>query len=180
MIGRFKILDYEKIYPLCLSILSFFISILLIPQGVKVPVNFDNILTAAITFISILLGFLSVALSILLSIKDSEIIRFIFKYVEREKLKRYFQLPIIVGFLYTILTISLYFYGKYELLRIGKIVLCVWISIGIYFLSSSYRVIDIVLSIIFKDPDATEKTPESDVLDPVREHELKEKYKKKR
>lgn len=177
MIGKIKFLDNEEIFPLCLSILFFFISVLLIPKGVKIPPNFDNLLTAVTTFSSILLGFLSVSLTILLSIKNSELIKYIFKFTNREKLKRYFQVPIVIGFLYILLTISLYFYEKYVQLTIGKMVLCLWISIGIYFLSSSYRVIDIVLSIVFKDPHATEKRPESKAIDPTREQELKEKYK---
>jgi hypothetical protein len=45
-----------------------------------------------------------------------------------------------------------------------------------YFIFSSYRIIDIVMLIVFKNPNETEKRLQSEKLDPEWERELQNKY----
>jgi hypothetical protein len=177
-----KKIDYERYGPALLSTIVIFLSLIFIPNRINIPKNFDNFITYIITFVSIILGFLGVTLTILLSIRNSELIEFIFKTVNRERLKKYFIKPIIWGFFTIVITISLYFfdiYKDYVLIKnfsIGKCVLTLWVSLIMYFIFSSYRIIDIVMLIVFKNPNETEKRLQSKKLDPERERELQNKY----
>lgn len=179
----FKKMDHEKYWPLFLSLIIALLFFVIIPNKIKIPQNFDNFLTAAITFISIILGFLGVALTIILSIRNTELMEYIFGNTTRERLKNYFKSPIISGFIDVVFTISLYFINIYKDYPIatkleittGKCILVLWIFLSTYFLFSSYRIIDIVMIIIFKDPTATQKRPPSEKIDPADENELKDK-----
>ncbi|NNG67734.1 hypothetical protein [Caldanaerobacter subterraneus] len=179
----FKKMDYEKYWPLFLSLIIAFLFFVIIPNKIKIPQNFDNFLTAAITFISIILGFLGVALTIILSIRNTELMEFIFQNTSKERLKNYFKNPIISGFFDVIVTIGLYFFDIYKDytittklgITVGKCILILWIFLSMYFLFSSYRIIDIVMIIIFKDPKETQKRLPSEKIDPEDEKELKNK-----
>lgn len=175
-------IDYEKYGPILFSIMITFLFFIIVPNKINIPKNFDNFVTSVITFVSIILGFLGVTLTILLSIRNSELIEFIFQTVSRERLKKYFIKPIIWGFFTIVITISLYFfdiYKDYVLIKnfsIGKCVLTLWFFLITYFIFSSYRIIDIVMLIVFKNPNETEKRSPIEKLDPDRERELQNKY----
>lgn len=183
-------INCEKWYPLVISVLITLVAFIALPPEIKVSENFDNFLAAVITFGSIILGFLGVVLSILLSIRNTELVEYIFRSVSREILKGYFKKPIIAGFFAIIVVISLYFFDSYSSVAIiisknlnitlGKCVISLGIFLNSYFMISSYRIIDIMMYIIFKEPEATENMPRGKKIDPVREQELKEKYKRKK
>jgi len=164
---------WEEKYPLILSLLITGILFIHISYNFCHPQNFENTLNAMITIDSILLGFLGVSLLILLSIHDRKVVEFLFKNPSRKTLKMYFKSPIISGFVNLILSISFVFIGYF----INKLMLIIWLFTALFFILSSYRIISIVMHIVFKDPTATNERKPDKVLDANREKELKEKYK---
>jgi len=175
---------WEEKYPLILSLLITVILFIRISYNFCPPQNFGSILNAMITIDSILLGFLGVSLSILLSIKDRKVVEFLFKNPSREILKTYFRSPIISGFINLGLSMSLNFIEYFTNIFVKpalnislcKLILVTWIFTALFFVLSSYRIINIVMHIVFKDPTATNERKPDKVLDANREKELKEKY----
>ncbi len=144
--------------------------------------NLDKVIDGIITFSSIIIGFLGVLLAILLSIRNTEIITYIFAHTQKNVLLKYFRSAVISGLLLVIMSISMFFLKKFKginlfnLFTLDKVLFLLWIYLMSYFFLSSYRIIDIVMCIVFKDPQATSKRPKSKKIEPDKEEALKKRY----
>ena len=135
-------------YPLLIGIISILCTIYF-KFDYKVK-GMKDVLTSVITFTSIVIAFYTSMYGILITIKDSKIMREIkkhhvngiFKYQLYESL--FFSFLILI--LSIILQISINYSGKTE-----KWLFYIWMfSIG-YFIGSTYRIISLLLRIIFVD-----------------------------
>lgn len=111
--------------------------------------KFDKVLDSVITFSSIILGFLGALLGILITIKDSNIMKKIYKENHKKTIKFYFSEAIIFGFLVVIVSTILHLFVGSD----KNYVQCVfffWIFLTSQFFFSSYRVISTLMHIMFK------------------------------
>ncbi|MYL71737.1 hypothetical protein GLW00_12795 [Halobacillus litoralis] len=111
--------------------------------------NFEKVLDGVITFGSIVVGFLGALLGILVSVRNSGIVKEIFESNNKTVLKIYFNETFIVGFLTIITSISLYILKEYDQVA-SKIVFYFWILFVIWFIPSTYRIINILMTVLFK------------------------------
>jgi len=140
--------------------------------NISFPVEkFDKILDGAINFSSIIVGFIGVLLAILVSIKDTEIIRYIYSYVDKKVFMNYFRTAIITGLAVVVISSIMYIKNNYFLNII-------WTFMVAYFILASYRIIDILLRIIFQDPDITEYSPKGNRLSKEEAERIRNKFKK--
>lgn len=175
-------ISFESIYPILFSvvitiILYFKLNFSLIFK------EFNNLLNGTITFSSIIIGFIGVLLGILLSIKDSEIVQEIYRDTKREILIGYFKSSLISGTILVALSCVLYYVDDMKQIHIfhdkslAEISVLAWFAIYIFFILSSYRIINIMMRIILKAPEATNKKPEMEKIDLETERKLQKKYK---
>lgn len=167
----------------CPSIISIVFTSLIVMnvELTNLPPKFDNILNGVITFSSILIGFIGVLISILLTIKDSNLIRELFKKVQGKILKKYFKFSLISGFLVVLFSLILYFNNRPIFIYKEKqidISIILWTLFLSYFAMSSLRIIDIMMHIIFKDHNI-EIIPKGEKLSEEKSDALKEKLRKK-
>lgn len=109
--------------------------------------NFEKILDAVITFTSIIIGFLGALLGILFTVKDTEIVKELFKK-HRSAMKYFFNEALITGFLLILLSAVFYIY-KDNTSEYVKYMFCAWIGFVSLFVTSSYRVITSLMSLLF-------------------------------
>ncbi|OTW89022.1 hypothetical protein GVV68_16980 [Bacillus cereus] len=111
--------------------------------------NFDKVLDGSITFSSIVVGFLAALLGILISIRDTEIVKEIFRQNEIGTLKYYFNEALILGFITVILSGILHVVRGNTFLSV-TIIFYVW-SVGLFwFIASTYRIVHLLMNIFFK------------------------------
>jgi len=135
------------ICPLLIAVLALLISIWFdFTYTVK---NFENVLDGSITFSSIIVGFLGALLGILVSIKDSEIVKAIFATTEKYTLKYYFYETFIIGVLVVLLSCTMHVVREYHsVLTLG--LFYAWMLFTVWFLPSSFRIISVLMSVFFK------------------------------
>jgi hypothetical protein len=168
---KFPKFTFEEIYPIIGGALGFIISVFLI--GNCIPEEFDKILDASINFSSILTGFVGALIAILFSIKDTELMKYLFKYKKKNVLLHYFKNTVLSGIIIVIFSAILYLRNNLININIVKFSISVWIFLIIYFILASYRIIDIMMIIIFKDPNSTQNRTESDKISSHDDEELK-------
>lgn len=121
-------------------------------------------------------------MGILYSIRSTKLLKKLFDYREnRDILKNYFKQCILSGIFLVAFTIFLYV-RKYFILTILVIGVFAWGFLLIYMFCCTYRIINIMMKIIFED-DFEESQKEIGTrrayveLDEKKKQELKEKYK---
>lgn len=135
--------------------------------------NFDNVLDTIITFSSIVTGFLAALLGILVSIKDSEIVKTIFKSREKATLKYYFYETFTLGFVLVLTSGVMHVLIGYDF-NVTLLFFYFWILITFWFFPSTYRVISILLSVLFKSNNSTNSSrPEGNNLSEAKRDEIK-------
>lgn len=175
----------ERIYPIIGGIL--FLVFIYVFNLVNVIISSEKILDSTITFTSIIVGFVGALIGILFSIRDSDIINELFKKNKREILKKYFQWTIISGLLLVLISTILYLHNNicktYTFLNLNikmiDIIFALWAYLVGYFVLSTYRITDIMMYIIFKDPNLKNKEPDSVKLEDTKKDDLKKKHTKK-
>lgn len=139
--------------------------------------NFDKVLDGAINFSSIVLGFLGALLGILLSIKDSEIVKAIFRNNGKSLLKYYFNESFITGLLVVILSSIMHIVrkDKGDPTLLADIMFYVWVTIVVFFIFSTYRIVNILMNVFFKANDNNAQTrPEGNTItDEERRNEMR-------
>lgn len=157
----------EKLYPLiigvCFALAAYFLQI---DHTIK---NFDDLLVSVITFGSIVTGFLGALLGILMSIRNSDIVKEIFNSHEKSTLKFYFYETFTLGFMLIILTSSMQILIGYEF-AFTYYIYYLWIVISFAFIPSTYRIVNILLEIFFKSNNSKNR-PSSNVIDDRQERE---------
>ncbi|MCI8520598.1 MAG: hypothetical protein HFE51_10495 [Clostridia bacterium] len=174
-----KILKVMEIYcPISIGIICFIISVFTIG---KINVNvctdtFDKVLDSVINFTSIIIGFIGVLIGILFSIRNSKLVKRLFKHKSREKLKQYFIESFVSGAFLIVLSIIMYLrqnliFGEYDLYTI---IFNLWIGFTVYTALSSYRIISIMIVIVFNEEEEEDNKPKE--LPQPRKTELETKY----
>lgn len=154
-----KIIDW--FYPLGVSIALVF---LLNYIGFdKTAHNFEKVLDSAVTFSSIVVGFLAALLGILVSIRNTEIVGEIFAQKEHTTLKRYFNETFIIGFSVIMLSNVMYIHIN-ELSKAAEGLFIIWITVSLWFIISTYRIVSILMSVFFK-ANSSNQRPESNVAE---------------
>lgn len=174
----------EKYYPICISIIIVIIYMVKTPNKILYPKNFENLLSALLTIQSVFIGFLGVTLTILLSLKDEKIVRYIYKYKSKKLLSKYFKYPLMIGFMSLIWTISMFYLKEYDEyyffnttnINNGKIFLGVLLFIMVYFILLSFRVIDIIFNIVFVEENKCNLREKR--LDDIAAEKLNDEFKK--
>jgi hypothetical protein len=143
--------------------------------------NFNKLLDGTVVFSSVIIGFLGVVLAILLSIRNDEIVKYIFNRKERTLLLEYFNHALISGFATIVITISLYFQNSIYRLQIGhfyigNVPFYLWVFIIVFFIVSAARIIMIIMDIVFL-PTKDEKKQGSVKLNQNKSNDLRNKYK---
>ncbi|QZN77363.1 hypothetical protein MHB43_09190 [Paenibacillus sp. FSL H8-0317] len=134
------------IYPLLISLICMFFA-LRYGLTYKLP-NFDKVLDGAITFSSIVVGFLGALLGILISIKDSEIVDKIFRSKEKQTIKFLFYEPFILGLLVVVTSALMHVMRAYENFS-SEITFLVWFFVTVWFVPSTFRVVNTFMSVFF-------------------------------
>lgn len=159
-------------YPLIVAIIILWLSIKLnFTYDLK---NFDKVLDGAITFSSIIVGFLGALLGILVSIKDSKIVQAIFETNERYTLKYFFNENFIIGLLVVIVSCIMQVLREYQTIW-SSIFFYSWIVLFSWFLPSTYRIVNILMSVFFKTNSASvDSRPEGNRVDDQRREEIRQ------
>lgn len=160
--------------PLLLSICM---SVLLIRFGFDPGVKrFEKVLDGSITFSSILVGFLSALMGIMMSIRSSDVVKGMFEVRNKKLLVYYLSETIFLGFAVVISSGLMYTFIEscgYHLPFYS------WIVVTFWFLPSSIRVVLMMLLILFKS-DVTLSRPQGNNMDPEeRERARRENSKEK-
>ncbi len=150
----------EKWYPFVVSVFVGIIYMVLNPDIKDDP---DTILNMIINIVSILIGFLSALLALLLSLNTNIIVKEIFKESHYKLLMRkYFEKSIGAGFVLIALTTMLLLRKTISEWNIGVIrgIEILWVGMTMFFFTSAFRVISIVMKIVFFD-DGSHKIEET-------------------
>lgn len=126
--------------------------------------NFANVLDTIITFSSIVTGFLAALLGILVSIKDSYIVKAIFESREKGILKYYFYETFTIGFILVITSGIMHVLIGYDF-KFTLLIFYLWTFLTFWFFPSTYRIVSILLSVLFKaNNKPKDKRPDSNKL----------------
>lgn len=154
---------YEQLYPQIYSILCVIIYFLLFKDCREY--NFDNILNAVISFVSIMIGFIGALVTLIFSLLDTKIIQIIFgNEGYRTRLKNFFLCSCQSGFF--ILGLSIIFFVRQDIFSVIKRITpyeasvffiegfkSIWVYCLAYFILSSYRIISLMIRIVFEAPE---------------------------
>ncbi|MUG44930.1 hypothetical protein [Paenibacillus woosongensis] len=111
--------------------------------------KFDKVLDSVITFGSIILGFLSALLGILITIQGSSIMKRIYDEKQDVLLKSYFFESIGSGFIVIIFSTIMHVLID-DIRPFVRIIFFIWMFSLSLFLFSSYRIISLLMKILFK------------------------------
>lgn len=111
--------------------------------------KFEKVLDSFIPFSSIMVGFLATLLGILMTIRNTPIMKTIEKEKQLPVLKHYFVEPIACGFAVVIMSTVLQLLLTSEELWV-QYFFAIWLFFCCLFVISSYRVIRLLLEILFK------------------------------
>ena len=174
----------EEYYPVALSLL---VVLLYYFVDIDFKDDFSELLSASMSFASILIGFLGVLIALLFSLNNNVIRNYILEEnTYKKRMYRYFNIPVITGFLFVILSLTLYLKQTIaDIEPLQKIIKYVqeflniaWIFLFVFFIASSYRLIKIVLRIAFAENvnSEVEKAENEPVLDMDKYARVQEEY----
>lgn len=168
----------EKCYPLLVSIV-FTLIFIWITSGITIKDDISVAVNAVLVVVSILIGFVGVLVGLIFSQSDNDILSVVF---DNENLlgllKKYFMAVYRSGFLLLTISISILFADtikeivvtKFEMTNIfiESYMIYIWIFFLVYFTLATYRLIKIVVELIFqkntkKNIDGREKEDYSDL-----------------
>lgn len=152
----------ERFYPSFFSCVAVFLYLCIRPSFQD---SFLELLSACLSFVSIILGFIGVLIALLFSLNSNMIKNYILNdEVLKRRIYRFFISPIYSGFVFIL--VSMLFYMKNTIYGVGlpdKIIAgmwfiakLIWIYFLIYFITSSHRIVHIVLHISFYDESNVE------------------------
>lgn len=139
---------WEAWYPFVISFVLVLVS-LVTPFNAGTP-HVDKMIDASINLASIVLGLLGALLGILISIKDSSLIAYIFSSVHQHTIYRYVRHSIFGAFLtIAFAAVSYVFVGdSSRISTLSQIIFFLWLFFGLFLLTSSYRIIDILMYLL--------------------------------
>ncbi|SMG58274.1 hypothetical protein [Paenibacillus aquistagni] len=138
--------------------------------------NFEKIIDGTITFSSILVGFIAALMGILVSIKDSDIVKHIFQVRGKRLFAYYLSETVILGFITVIASGVMYpFIDKPDII----LPFILWQFTIFWFLPSSMRIVLVMMLILFKS-NIKEDVPENNNLSREEREEARIRNSKKR
>lgn len=155
----------EKFFPALLSVI-FTILICIIP--IHSIINMKDIVLSIITFVSILIGFLTTMLSVLITAIDSSVMKYLKKIGKIKDLYIFLADPILEGFLLIIICLTVIPISEVDNLK-HYLNYYLLVLLFIYFILSCVRAIIILLLLIFRfineNKDDDKNIDEEDNLD---------------
>ncbi|MEC2197834.1 hypothetical protein V7174_13555 [Bacillus subtilis] len=132
--------------------------------------NLDKVLEGAVNFSAILLGFLGALLGILLSIKDSAIVKAIFNQQGASLLKYYFNESFASGLLVVVLSCVMQIFLGEETVC-AKVLFYTWFFFIMLFVISTYRIVKLLMAVFFvaNEDDASVRPDSNRINDEERE-----------
>lgn len=127
--------------------------------------NFDKVLDSVITFSSIILGFLAALLGILITIRNSPIMREIHKEKQDGIIKYYFFESITCGF-FVVITSTILHLAIEITNGLVQTLYIIWTFLVILFTLSSYRIITTLMRLLFKVDVGEERLPKQELNKP--------------
>ncbi|ALC81740.1 MULTISPECIES: hypothetical protein [Bacillus] len=168
-----KINVAHLIIPVVICAIAVFILYMLgVDNNIK---NLDKVLEGTVNFSAILLGFLGALLGILLSIKDSAIVKAIFNRKGSSILKYYFNESFAVGLLVVALSCVMQIFLD-EKTICAKILFYSWFFFVLFFVISTYRIVKLLMAVFFiANEDDVSLRPESNRIgDEERREQLRQ------
>lgn len=174
---------FERNYPIIFSIT---IVTVMLYVFVKCPIELgneiENVVNNLIVFVSIIIGFLGVLLSVLLSLRNEKIVLALFEMEAKETLKYYFTMPLVSGTGSVLFGCTIFFRDAIDAfipsvcgyLTVSECIIVVWMFFTFYMLFSTSRLVSIMFELVFSDGKIQER--ESVVEDKKRAKELENKY----
>jgi hypothetical protein len=182
---------WERLYPL---ILSGIIGSIILLNGLKPNLQgFEKVLDGIITFSSIVVGFLGALLAVILSLSNTEVVKYVYSYTRDRTISKnkkivflsYCRQAIYFGFLCVLLSISMYLIkDKKVLTEFQELAFYSWVYISLIFIGCSVRIINLLMLILSKASKEQIKSNESnnlkkDSLTEQQKEELRKKVTKK-
>lgn len=170
----------ERFYPAFFSCVAVLLYLCIRPSFQD---SFSELLSACLSFVSIMLGFIGVLIALLFSLNSNMIKDYVLNDgTLKKRIYRFFISPIYSGFAFIL--ISMLFYIKNTIYSIGLserviegiwlIIKLAWIYFLIYFIASSHRIVYIVLHISFYNKSDDELDgQEKEGFDPKNDEEYK-------
>lgn len=138
--------------------------------------NFDKVLDGSVIFSSIVVGFLAALLGILVSIRNTEIVKAIFDSQSKWTLKYYFYEAILLGFIVVFVSSAMHVMRGEETI-ISNVTFYAWNIVVFWFAPSTFRIVNVLMSIFFRT-NASNSRPESNKVSPEEESEIKKRLSK--
>lgn len=165
----------DRVYPPVISLIFVYLGFTLgFDYKVK---NFDKILDSSIVFGSIVIGFLAALLGILVTIRDTDIVREIVKRNQMNTLRYYYNETLLIGFTIVFTASTLHVLRETENL-ITLIVFYIWNLAVFWFVPSTYRIVSILMSVFFNANNSLER-PKSNKIDSKEREEIRKNLTKK-
>lgn len=166
----------EKYGPEFLGVIGG-ILVLVISNKYGLGESFYRVLDATTVFSSIIVGFMGALLGILYSMSNTDLIQTLFEYRENKKLlKSYFFRCITAGICLAAVSTVLYLKGYMHLVLL-VVAMLLWGFLLVYTFACTYRILNIMLHIIFVENKNTSKRPAAMKQSDDKREELKEKFK---
>lgn len=168
----------EDYMPIMLSVLA---TVFFAISSIRILDNTDGVMNAIISLTSILLGFIGVIITLLFGLSQSMILSIVFdeRYNYQKRLKRFFVVSCCTGFMLLILSILMLFKNTVKSIStvwIWYILKNSFVFFFVYFLTSSFRLIYIVIELVFLA--CTQYDKPNDVHEENIDYtELRDKYK---
>lgn len=145
----------------------------------------ESLVDAMVTFASIIVGFVGVLLGILMSIKNDAAVAELFRSKGRKVLRVYFREAIISGMLLVVVSAILGL-GTYLDMVIphsgayspSTVLLVIWMGLSIYVFPANYRIVSVMMYIIFHSDENENKKPDPMVMDEKEKEALKSQFRK--
>lgn len=178
-----KVKKYIESYgPLIISAIGTMLIVYLLKRCSKIELfggdfngTFDRILDSSVVFASIIVGFSGVLMGILFSISERRIMKSFFRGYAKSKMKTYFGRNILAGLLLVFISLGLYM-RDYFVDNMGGSIALIWLFLLLYVLSSAYRIISIMMHVLFSLDDVNENAEPAAVrMDPSEANELEKK-----
>ncbi len=138
-----------KIERFCPAAISLVVAILTYTNGMTfflIP-NFLNILSPVVSISSIIVGFLTTMISVLIVLSDREVMKRIRRYNKWKDLTRYLFTPIVTGFVVAISSTLLNVCASLSDSR-ARILTALWIFFVSWFFTTTFRMLFILIKIL--------------------------------
>lgn len=170
---------WEKYYPFFFSALSIIVFGFI---GLSVKTNnLEKIIDGSINLASIITGLLGALLGILISVKDSPLVKYIFQKQHKTRIFSYIKQTIYSGFFTIGFAALLYVHVDKNACPtlISQILLFCWLACATFLLSSSYRIISILMEIL-ANKDIPVERPPGNLMSPEEVERLKKERSRKK